>query len=178
MSDHTSGAGFLLLAFLLLVWGLPDRQSEPVKVVVVSTPIETPKSPTIEAKMAAAGIQCPNCLDIPDGLERIRKTTLLEGPIISTPTKEYLNFLSTLCESRRFSRFGRQECKNQLSELEKARDTNETWMNSIYGHSPFNEDQVRFLQWSGDWVERHIAGFEYNWVGTKKDRYLREQRGA
>lgn len=177
MSDRDNGSWLLLLAVFLLVWGLSLGSKGPTQVVVPSL-VEEPKAPTMENRMAAAGIACPACLDIPDGLERIRKTVLLEGSTISTPTKEYLEYLAALCNSARFTDIGKVECNRALAELEKARDANETLMSPIYGHPPFTEDQAGFLRWSSSWVESHLAAFEYNWVGTKKDRYLREQCGT
>lgn len=90
--------GELMFAlFFFLLSAMAYVLSEQPTKVVVSSQVEIQKQPTDEGRMRAAGITCPECPDIPNGMERTQTTALSEGYTVEYPTPEYATFLHERC---------------------------------------------------------------------------------
>jgi len=166
MSDHRPIWVIVLFLLICVPWALSKYK-----------PLDVTSAPTVEAKMAEAGIACSTCIDIPADLVRFRKTVLTKGLTILTPTKPYLSFIAGICaDKNRWTGIGQRECNKDVSRIARLGDGDETVINPIYGRLALTEDQMLDLWWSSIAAEGLSARFEHNWVRTMKDRYLRMQR--
>ncbi len=80
---------------------------------------------------------------IPEGVERLRTTKVLEETVVVLPTVEYLSLLNTLCLDS--SSLGRDECLWRLNEVRKGQSDINARLNPLYGRAPFDEKQLQYV---------------------------------
>ena len=168
--DDESFCIFLMWMFLALLF---FNMGEPQKVVVVPAP---EKPPATEEQMRTTGITCPKCLDIPEGMERLRQTTLLEGPTIALPTREYLEYLTKRLGE--MSELGRQEYGWRLREVKLGEDDINSRVNPVYGRGSFTDQQLAYVKRGTGRTIELLERWERQFIGTKRDRFLRERHNS
>lgn len=158
---------FIVLCLMVAMY-FGGQMNKPTK----DSTAPAPRQPSTEEHMSAAGITCPNCPDVPEGLDRVRKTALFEGPTIEYPTVEYASFLRGRCDGLN-NPIGEVECVRLNTLIEEGRRYVESMANPIYGRGEFAKADLARVRHAAMQTMRTVRDVEHLWVGTQPDRFQR-----
>lgn len=126
----------------------------------------------VQAELAQNGFTCPDCVYVPEGLQRIESVLLIEGGTVPLPTPAYLAHLYETCANRREDG---NNCYRRLREIKF--DVNDVYsrVSPLYGRPSFNAEQIKYVQSGAKRVGELLAGFEYWFIGSQRENYFRNK---
>lgn len=133
------------------------------------------KSLTVEQEMAAKGIACADCPNIPEDMVRVYSYTLPNNKVVETPNLSYIEFIEEKCGERK-ERGARLECQQRIATVRRLRPKLADTLDPLYGGVPeFTPAMNAWLVWYSNGAKMNLKMAEDIAVGTKREKFLYEK---